>query len=280
VELRIPAPELVNVDSLTVDGMNPNRMGARRFEALKKSIERWGFIVPVITNKDLLVADGEHRLRAAKELGMKQVSVVRLPVDEVDRRLIRQVMNKIRGEHDLFLDAEEYFQIVSAGSQELLRDLLTENDLRIRNLLKLREPFKTDDAGLRDIAEKFASRVENNQLDKDWNNVRPKEPLTFRCSVEFSTKTDVTERTVAVCEAFGLGVDEAKRFVVFDDFSLNFNKGDLIFVTGDSGGGKTLLLEALKRFFGDQAIELGDLQINPEEALKVWVEMSKRLLRF
>ncbi len=66
-----------------------------------------------ITNKDLLVADGEHRLRAAKELGMKRVSVVRLPLGEVDRRMIRQVMNKLRGEHDLFLDAEEYYRIVS-----------------------------------------------------------------------------------------------------------------------------------------------------------------------
>jgi ABC-type transport system involved in cytochrome c biogenesis ATPase subunit/N-acetylglutamate synthase-like GNAT family acetyltransferase len=265
--LRIPAAELVDADRLKVDGKNPNRMGARRFEALKKSIKRWGFVVPIITNKDLLVADGEHRLRAAKELGMKQVSVVKLPVDEVDRRLIRQVMNKIRGEHDLFLDAEEYFEIVSAGSQELLRDLLNENDLRIENLLKLREPFRTDDTGLKTIAEKFATKIESNQLNKEWNTVKPKEPLTLKCSVEFSTKTDVTERTVAVCEAFGLGVDEAKHFVVFDNFSLDFQKGDLIFVTGDSGGGKTLLLKAFKRFFGEEAIELGDLEINPEEVL-------------
>jgi ABC-type lipoprotein export system ATPase subunit/N-acetylglutamate synthase-like GNAT family acetyltransferase len=265
--LAIPAGELVDVDRLTVDGKNPNKMGVRRFEALKKSIERWGFVVPVITNRDLLVADGEHRLRAAKELGMKQVSVVRLPVDEVDRRLLRQVMNKIRGEHDLFLDAEEYFQIVSAGSQDLLRGLLNENDLRIGNLLKLREPFKIDDAGLREIAARFTSRVENNPFDKDWNAVRPKEPMTLKCNVEFSTKTDVTERTVAVCEAFGLGVDESKHFVVFDNFSLDFNKGDLVFVTGDSGGGKTLLLKAFKSFFGGEAVELSDLHVNPEEAL-------------
>ena len=49
---------------------------------MKKSIRRCGFIVPIITNKDLLVADGEHRPEAAKALGMKQVSVIRLPVDE------------------------------------------------------------------------------------------------------------------------------------------------------------------------------------------------------
>lgn len=265
--VKIPAAELVDVEKLRVDGENPNRMSSRQFRALKKSIERWGFVVPVITNRDFLVADGEHRLRAAKELGLKQVSVVRLPVDEVDRRLIRQVMNKIRGEHDVFLDAEEYCRIVSEDSRDLLKALLNESDLRIDNLLRLREPLEYDDAGLEAIAERFATRVESNRLDRDWRRVLPREPLTLKCNVEFSTKAEVTERTVAVCEAFGLGVDEAKHFIVFDDFSLDFCKGDLIFVTGDSGGGKSLLLRAFKRFFGDEAIELSDLEIDPDETL-------------
>ncbi|NIN01287.1 MAG: ParB N-terminal domain-containing protein, partial [candidate division Zixibacteria bacterium] len=121
LELQIPPAELVDVERLRVDGENPNRMSARQFKALKESVRRWGFIVPIITNRDYLVADGEHRLRAAKDLGMKQVSVVRLPVNDVDRRLLRQVMNKIRGEHDLFLDAEEYYRIVSEDSRDLIR---------------------------------------------------------------------------------------------------------------------------------------------------------------
>ena len=84
LELKVPPAELVDVDALRVDNENPNRMSPRRLEALKKSIQRYGFVVPIITNKDLVIADGEHRLKAARALGMKQVSVVRLPVDEVD----------------------------------------------------------------------------------------------------------------------------------------------------------------------------------------------------
>ncbi|MDH5266187.1 MAG: ParB N-terminal domain-containing protein [Candidatus Bathyarchaeota archaeon] len=61
--MRIPAAELVDVDTLRVDHENPNRMSSRQFKALKKSIQRWGFVVPIITNRDYLVADGEHRLR-------------------------------------------------------------------------------------------------------------------------------------------------------------------------------------------------------------------------
>jgi len=263
----IPPTELVDVERLRVDKQNPNVMSVRQFEALKKSILRWGFVVPIITNRDLLIADGEHRLRAAKDLGMKHVAVVRLPVDEVDRRMIRQVMNKIRGEHDVFLDAEEYYRILSEGSRELIKQLLSENDLRIDNLLKLREPQVYSDEDLKALAQKFATRVESNRLNKDWERAHLGEPLTLRCHVEFSTNAEITQRTMAVCEAFGLGVDEAKHFMFFDDFSLNFRRGNVIYVTGDSGGGKTLLLRAFKDFFGEEAAVLSDLEIYPDETL-------------
>jgi ParB-like chromosome segregation protein Spo0J len=211
LEVKVPPAEFVPVEALKIDNENPNRLSPRRFEALKKSIQRYGFVVPIITNRDLLVADGEHRLRAAKALGMKQVSVVRLPVDEVDRRLIRQVMNKLRGEHDLFMDAEEYYRIVSGDKRDLLKALLNETDVRIDNLLKLREPAVYSDEDLKALAEKFSSRVESNKLDAALEREHAGEPLTLKCHVEFSTKAEVTERTLAVCEAFGLGVDEAKR---------------------------------------------------------------------
>jgi ABC-type transport system involved in cytochrome c biogenesis ATPase subunit/N-acetylglutamate synthase-like GNAT family acetyltransferase len=267
LEVKVPPAEFVLVEALKVDNENPNRLSPRRFEALKKSIQRFGFVVPIITNRDLLVADGEHRLRVARALGMKRVSVVRLPVDEVDRRLIRQVMNKLRGEHDLFMDAEEYYRIVCGDKRDLLKALLNESDLRIDNLLRLREPQSFSDDDLKALAEKFASRVESSQLDRRWEKAHQGEPLTLKCHAEFSTKAEVTERTLAVCEAFGLGVDEAKHFMVYDNFSLDFHRGDLIYLTGDSGGGKTLLLRAFKDFFGQEAIELGDLEINPEETL-------------
>lgn len=108
-------------------------------------------------------------------------------------------------------------------------------------LLKLREPAVYSDGDLKALAEKFSPRVEGNKLEGELERKHSGEPLTLKCHVEFSTRAEVTERTLAVCEAFGLGVDEAKHFVVFDDFSLAFGRGDLVYVTGDSGGGKTLL---------------------------------------
>jgi len=99
MSIIIPAAETIKVSDIKTDGQNPNKMSKDQLERLKTSIKKWGFIVPIITNKDFLIADGEQRYTAAKALGMTEVSVIRLPVEDVDRRLVRQVLNKLKGEH-------------------------------------------------------------------------------------------------------------------------------------------------------------------------------------
>jgi len=61
LEILIPEPEVVATSELKVDGKNPNKMSREQHDRLKASIQKFGFIVPIITNKDLLIADGEQR---------------------------------------------------------------------------------------------------------------------------------------------------------------------------------------------------------------------------
>lgn len=69
---------------------------------------------------------------------------------------------------------------------------------------------------------------------------------------EFETKVDVTPRVLDVSSAFGIGVDEAKKFSVFDDVGLRIEPGDVVYVTGQSGGGKSQLLRILEERLGSQ----------------------------
>lgn len=141
MSIVIPEAELVDVGKLKVDGENPNVMTEKQLARLKTSIQRYGFIVPIITNRDLLVADGEQRLTAARELKLAQVPVVRLDVEDVDRRLLRQVLNKLRGEHDLIADAYEFEKIISAGREEDLKRFLDLSDAQLeRYLVEIHEP--------------------------------------------------------------------------------------------------------------------------------------------
>ena len=123
-EIPIPMSERVKISDLKFDQDNPNVMSLAQLDRLKASIKRWGDIVPVVTNSELLVADGAQRITAMKELGMTECSVIRLPVKDVDRRLLRQVLNKLRGKHNKELGSAEYLRIIEQGEKEDLKALL------------------------------------------------------------------------------------------------------------------------------------------------------------
>lgn len=128
MEVKIPPVEKVTTGSLVVDKKNPNIMSNANFNALKECIKKYGFLTPIITNKDLVIADGYHRWKAAHELGLTEVPVIKLDVGEVDRRIIRQVMNKLRGEHDFDLDLEEFRFLFDEGALENIKNLLPEEN--------------------------------------------------------------------------------------------------------------------------------------------------------
>jgi len=139
--IEIPSSELIQVNLLKTDKDNPNRMTPQQLERLKSSIEKYGFIVPIITNKDLVIADGEQRWIVAKTLNMTHVPIIRLPLEDVDRRLVRQVLNKLRGEHDLILDAHEFDRIIQMGHEDELKHFLDLNDSQLeRYLQEIHEP--------------------------------------------------------------------------------------------------------------------------------------------
>jgi ParB-like chromosome segregation protein Spo0J len=138
-QIVVATQEIVPISELKVDGKNPNRMDRATLDRLKSSIEKFGFIDPIITNKDLLIADGEKRWTAAKELGMEKVSIIRLDVEEVTRLLIRQVENKVHGVHDRDVDSEQFETIIELGHEEDLKYLLDLSDDKLDGYLKEEE---------------------------------------------------------------------------------------------------------------------------------------------
>jgi ABC-type ATPase with predicted acetyltransferase domain len=72
----------------------------------------------------------------------------------------------------------------------------------------------------------------------------------YKVDIRFKTRVQRSPRVLEVAEAFGIGLEE-KDFVVFDNQEILARKGDIIYITGQSGGGKSVLLRELSRQMGE-----------------------------
>jgi len=68
----------------------------------------------------------------------------------------------------------------------------------------------------------------------------------FLISLSYETGVKVSPRTIKVAEAFGIGVDKRRRFTIYDDVELKITPRDIVYITGESGSGKSVLLRALE----------------------------------
>jgi len=74
---------LLKIEILRIADLKPNpdnpRVNDPAVDAVARSIQAYGFNNPIITDRDLNIAAGHTRLKAAKKLGVKMVPVVRVP---------------------------------------------------------------------------------------------------------------------------------------------------------------------------------------------------------
>lgn len=74
----------------------------------------------------------------------------------------------------------------------------------------------------------------------------------------FKTSVERTQRVLELAEGFGLGLTD-KDFVVYQNLELEVNQGDVIYITGQSGSGKSLLLKDLASQMGQGGLKVADL---------------------
>lgn len=82
----------------------------------------------------------------------------------------------------------------------------------------------------------------------------------------FSTRVQRDQRVLEVAESFGIGLED-KEFVIFDNLQLEVKQGDIVYITGQSGSGKSLLLRELKAQMiaeGKKVVDLDSVQVDPD----------------
>jgi DNA modification methylase len=126
----------VHPEELHVDGDNPNEQSDEMFGLLVENMRSKGWLGnAIVADTDGCIADGEHRWRAAQEIGLTEVPVKFYDIDDDQRRLWRQELNKISGDHDPKRDALEYDHLLSAGKTEEVEALTEAADEDLDELL-------------------------------------------------------------------------------------------------------------------------------------------------
>ncbi len=88
----------------------------------------------------------------------------------------------------------------------------------------------------------------------------------FIIDARFTSRVERTERVLEVAEAFGLGLTE-KEFVIYDGLEVEVKDGDVVYITGQSGSGKSLMLRELARQMaeaGEKVMAIEDVVLEPK----------------
>lgn len=128
----------VDVDAIHPNEYNPNRQSDHDFELLCKSIEEDGFTQPIIVQiKDNEIVDGEHRWRAMKALGHKQVPVIYTTMSRQQQLIATLRHNRARGNENLNMAADVLKELSDSGDLEHAADSLMLDKLDLEIMLEM-----------------------------------------------------------------------------------------------------------------------------------------------
>lgn len=92
--------EFIDPTLLIPSAYNPREISKEEFEKLKNSIKEFGFVENAVINKKNEIIGGHMRVRAAIELGIKEVPCIRVDLPRNREKILNLALNKISGRWD------------------------------------------------------------------------------------------------------------------------------------------------------------------------------------
>lgn len=175
---------------------NPNHMDPARYDLLVHGMQTHGFLEPMLVaprpDGRYNIVGGHHRLRAAKQLGMKAVPCVVKDMTVQEQAALRLAMNRLRGDVDI------------AKARDIVTDLANNHGWDITAMAstgftvdELTDLLAAQHTGAEDILEQAASM----QLEDEETQT----PNMFVLEVAFNNKADYVRARKLLRRAAGKG---------------------------------------------------------------------------
>lgn len=91
----------VKIKDLKNAEYNPRKISDFDLKALKNSIKEFGFVEPVVANKNNQVIGGHQRVKAAQALGIESVPVFYIDLPAEKEKILNLALNRIHGDWDI-----------------------------------------------------------------------------------------------------------------------------------------------------------------------------------
>lgn len=133
---------MVPTASLRPNTWNPNVQSDVVKRAERESITTYGFIDPVTVRphpdgNGYEIIDGEHRWEMAQELGIPDIPVIPLELDDADARKLTVVLNETRGDADVVLLSQLLADIRSMTDEQAFANALPYTPAELEQFLNL-----------------------------------------------------------------------------------------------------------------------------------------------
>jgi hypothetical protein len=124
-ELREPRQERVDIDRVIPYWRNPRRLSQEAVEAVKQSIQAYGYSQPIVVDASYTIIVGHTRYSAMRSMGVKEVEVA--VVDYLDPIKVKQlrVVDNRAGEYS-FWDFEKLMTELETSDSDLMKGLFPE----------------------------------------------------------------------------------------------------------------------------------------------------------
>ena len=196
----------IEISKLIPASYNPRKdlkPGDAEFEKIKRSIEEFGYVEPVIVNEDMTIIGGHQRAKVLSALGYEEIDCVVITVDKTKEKALNIALNKITGDWDT----------------EALAVLLSELD---------KESYNIELTGFEwDEAEKLLKTLGNddNSADDEFEMELPEEPISKRNDIWLLGRHRLMCGDSTLSEDIKVLTDGKTVEMVFTDPPWNVNYG-------------------------------------------------------